>query len=181
MKNLLSCAALSAAFLFNACNNAATTTETATNDSTMTSSAMATPEPTQAEKNTANMKAIYNGIETGDMSASNAFFADDVVDHDAGRNRELKGKDSIQKMLGDIHNHVADMKFEIISDATGGEYHFALTKISGKTKDGSMGMPANMNFTDTSIDMVRVSNGKVMEHWSFHRPGNLPQQHKMGK
>jgi predicted ester cyclase len=142
---------------------------------------MATKEPTQAETNSKNMRAVYNGIESGDMSVMDQFVADDIVDHDGPRG-PLKGRDSVKKMLADMHNHIANLKFDMIAEATGGDYHFALTRISGKTKDGMMGMPPNTEMSDTSISMVKVVNGKVVEHWDFERHHYMPAGHnKMGK
>jgi predicted SnoaL-like aldol condensation-catalyzing enzyme len=109
--------------------------------------------------------------------------ADDILDHDGPRG-VVRGRDSVKKFLSDFHNHISDMKFEIIAQATGGDYHFALTRLTGKTKDNAMGMPANMNLSDTSIDVVRVRDGKAVEHWSFERPhrgGPMKDKQHKGK
>ena len=125
-----------------------------------------TDSTSQAEKNTANTNAVYRGIETGDLSVMDSFVAVDVVDH-AGMMGEINGRDSVKKMLADIHNHISNIKIDLISDATGGEYHFALTRRTGTTKDNMMGMPANTPIDHTTVDVVRMVNGKAKEHWSF--------------
>jgi predicted SnoaL-like aldol condensation-catalyzing enzyme len=141
------------------------------------SSSTSVKEESQADKNAENMKAIYKGIEKGDLSVMDSIVADDILDHDSPRG-EIRGRDSVKKFLADFHNHIADMKFDIIAQATGGDYHFALTKMTGKSKDASMGMPANMNINDTSVDVVRINNGKAVEHWGFIRPHQMKSMDK---
>ena len=120
----------------------------------------------QAEKNTANDKAVWKGIETGDMSVMDSIVADDVVDH-SGMMGEIKGRDSVKKMLSDIHNHITNIKFESIAAATEGDYHFALTRLTGTTKDATMGMPANTPVDRISVGVVRLVNGKIKDHWMY--------------
>ncbi|MGN6533745.1 MAG: nuclear transport factor 2 family protein, partial [Ginsengibacter sp.] len=69
-----------------------------------TSSTTAANTNSQNEENIANNAKIYKAIETGDMSSIDTLIATDVVDHDGPNGTEVKGKDSIVKMLGDMHN-----------------------------------------------------------------------------
>lgn len=111
--------------------------------------------------------SIYRGIETGDLSVMDKFVAVDVVDH--GGMEEMKGLENVKKMLSDIHNHFTNLKLSVITEATSsdGAYHFALVRMTGTTKDASMGMPANTPMDHMSVDLVRIQNDKIVEHWSF--------------
>ncbi|HYK76525.1 MAG TPA: ester cyclase [Daejeonella sp.] len=122
---------------------------------------------TQADSNRIRSQEVYKGIETGDMSAMDHFVSTDIIDY--GGMREVRGLDSVKKMLGDIHNHFSNLKFVILSDATSanGEYHFALVRMTGTTKDNYMGMAANTPMDETSVDVVKWQNGKIVEHWGF--------------
>jgi len=133
----------------------------------------------QADKNTVNTKAVYSGIESGDLSKMNDFVASDVVDH-TGMG-DVKGLDSVKKMLGDIHNHIPNIKFEMIADATNGDYHFVLEKMSGTPKDNYMGMAANSSFSDTAVGVEKVVNGKVTDHWRFAGSQEIMRAMSMAK
>jgi ketosteroid isomerase-like protein len=178
MKKVLSTAAFAVCCLFISCNNSPKSTEV--KSSADTTSTMASKEVSQSDKNSENMKSVYKGIENGDLSVMDAFVAEDIVDHDGPRG-PIKGRDSVKKFLADLHNHIADMKFDIISETTGGDYHFALTRLTGKTKDGMMGMPANTTISDTTVDVVRLRDGKVVEHWGFERVRHMKNADKSKK
>lgn len=98
-----------------------------------------------------------------------AFVANDAVDH-SGPHGEIKGLDSIKKALADMHNHISDMKIELIASATDGDYHFALSRFTGKTKVAMMGTPANTSIDDTSVDVEKIVNGKITDHWGYEKP-----------
>lgn len=127
----------------------------------------------QAALNRERNLAIYKGIETGDLSVMDKFVAEDVIDH--GGMEDVKGRENVKKMLADIHNHHTNLKLSLITDATSedGMYHFALVRITGTSKEAHMGMPANTPMDRTSVDVVRMQNGKVVEHWNFDDPRGM--------
>ena len=118
-----------------------------------------------AQTNRNNTVTVFKGIEKGDVSAMDNFVAADAVDHsDMG---DVKGLDAIKKELNDMHNHIDNLKFDVLADATDGDYHFTLIKVSGTTKDNSMGMPAGSKIDNTSVGVEKISNGKITEHWRY--------------
>ncbi len=133
----------------------------------------------QSDKNTANTKAVFSGIESGDLSKMNDFVATDVVDHIP--TGDVKGLDSVKKMLGDMHNHISNLKMEIITDASNGDYYFVLEKMTGTVKDNFMGMPANASISDTSVGVAKIVNGKVTDHWRFAGPQEMMKAMSMSK
>lgn len=174
MKKLLFSAILAWASFFISCRDSSTTEANAGSTS-------------QAAINTANSNKVYRGIESGDLSKMDDFVAADVIDHGGGMG-EVKGLDSVKKMLGDIHNHFSNLKFELVASGTDGDYHFALVRMTGTTKDAMMGMPANTPVDRRSIDLVKLVDGKVKDHWMFVDPkemmkmmGNAPSDSKMNK
>ena len=121
----------------------------------------------QAAINRERLMQIYRGIETGDLSVMDKFVAVDIVDH--GGMEELKGLESVKKMLADVHNHFTNLKLPLVTEATSadGMYNFALVRMTGTTKDTTMGMAANMPMDHMSVDVVRLQNNKFVEHWGF--------------
>ena len=129
----------------------------------------------------ANSLAIYKGIETGDLSVMDKFVSKDVIDH--GGMQDVKGLDNVKKMLSDIHNHFTNLKITLVTDAYSedGKYHFALARMTGTTKDTSMGMPANTPIDRMGVDVVRIENGMAVEHWSYDDPREMMRMMQMMK
>ncbi len=121
----------------------------------------------QAEKNTSNSKEVYHAVETGDVSKLDNFIAPDAVDHSGAT--EIKGRDSIKAMLGNIHNHFKGIKIEILSRATSddGTYNYDMVKFTGTTTDDSMGVPPNTKMESIEVYVVRIKDGMNLEHWRF--------------
>jgi len=140
-------------FFFISCNDSATTST-------------ATTENSQTEANLASNRRVLKAIETGDPGPIDSLIADDAVDHQ-GPTGDIKGGDSIKHMLKDMHNHIKDLKIDVIADAANGDYIFWFSKLSGTTIDAWMGMPAGMKMDDKGVDVVKIKDGKMVEHWGF--------------
>ena len=97
------------------------------------------------------------------------------MDHSGGRNGgDLLGGDSIVAMLGSLHNSFSDLKMEVIADATNGGYLFTLSRLTGTTTaNPGMGMPPNKRIDSKSVDVVKLKDGKAIEHWSYNDPKEM--------
>ena len=128
-------------------------------------------------KNSENIKEVYRAIETGDVSKLSNFVADDFVDHNGNVDgSDLKGKDSVLKMLSQIHTYFEPgLKMEFISDATSddGMYHYATVRMKGKAAANPWGMPVGADIDDTSVDVIKLRDGKATEHWGFMSMGDF--------
>lgn len=135
----------------------------------------------QANKALADNRALYKAIETGDVSTLKNFIAKDAVDHAGGANgQDLTDGDSIIAMLGNIHNSITNLKMDIIAEAANGDYVFTLVRMTGTTTaNPGMGMPPNKALDSKSVDVIRLKNGKAVEHWGFEDPKEMMQM--MGK
>jgi predicted ester cyclase len=130
----------------------------------------------EAQKNLESNTKVMKAIETGDSATINSLIADDAVDHMGPNGQEVKGGDNIKHMLIDMHNHMKDLKFDIISNAANGDYVFTLSNISGTMTDSSMGMAAGSKMDEKTVDVVKVKDGKMEEHWGFVDPAAMMKQ-----
>ncbi|MEP6712343.1 MAG: ester cyclase [Ferruginibacter sp.] len=127
---------------------------------------------TSMESNKANSKTVYSAIETGDVGKLDSVIDVNFVDHMEGR--EVKGIDSVKKMIGDIHNHFSNLKMDLIANGTDGDYSMALVRMTGTPTDGMMGFPANKPIDMMSVDVVKTNSaGKAVEHWAFVDPQDM--------
>ena len=154
MKRLILCTAVMAVAF--SCNNKPSPT-TATNGN----------DNSQQEQNIVSNKKIYTAIESGDTSPIDTLIAGDAVDHDGPGGMEINGKDSILHMLSGIHNHIKDIKFDVVTSAANGDYVFSLVHMTGTSTDSSMGMPG-MNIDQKAVDVIKFNSAnKMVEHWGF--------------
>ena len=131
------------------------------------SSTTSTSDSSQNEKNLENNKKVFKAIETGDAAVIDSFITSDAVDHQGPNGMEVKGTDSVRHMLIDMHNHMKDFKISLVTDAANGDYIFSLTRFEGTASDASMGMPAGTKMNSKGVDVVKLKDGKMVEHWGF--------------
>ncbi len=154
MKKLLFAAAVVLLCGFYSCKDSATSSTSSSSDNSMNDS------------NLAKNRRVMKAIETGDSATINALIAEDAVDHQ-GPHGDIKGGDSVRHMLVDMHNHMRNLKLDVIADAANGDYIFTLATFKGTCTDGSMGMPAGTVMNQKGVNVVKVKDGKMVEHWGF--------------
>jgi ketosteroid isomerase-like protein len=161
MKHISLSIAVMAAITLASCNNSGTAT---TNESTgSTKDTTVSDEQQNLEKN----RGVYKAIQTGDSAFIRSVIADDAVDHQAPNGGEIRGGDAITHMLADMHNHFKDMNLEVVSDAARGDYVFSMVHVKATATDNSQGMPAGTSMDNNQVDVVRIKDGKMVEHWGF--------------
>ena len=112
-------------------------------------------------------RAVLHAIETGDSVTLRKYITADAVDHAAGQKGEdLKG-DEIIRQLADVHNHIDGLKMEVIEEAANDDHIFTLVRMTGTTNKPFWGMPANHKMDSKSVDVIRVKDGKMMDHWGY--------------
>lgn len=145
-----------------------------TNPSSNSSGGMAgNSDSSQTQTNLAKNRSIYKALETGDAKVIDSLIADDAVDHQGPNGNEIKGGDSIKHVLIDMHNHVKDLSFSVTTEAANDDYIFTLVHMTGTTSDNSFGMPAGSKMDNNSVDVVKIKNGKMIEHWGFVDPNEM--------
>lgn len=132
----------------------------------------------QAARNHANTLLVYRAIETGNVSNLERFIDKNIVDH-AGPHGDMVGLDSTKMMFKEMHDHISNLKMEPIANATGGDYHFELVRMTGTTNSDYMDMPANTPIDMTSVNVIRLKNGKAVEHWRYSDPQQMMQMMQM--
>lgn len=152
--------ALMATLVFYACNNSETSSSMGSGSKDSTTNSM-------DEQNLQKNRSIYTAIQTGDSATIRSLIADDAVDHQGPNGTDVKGAAEITHMLIDFHNHVKGMKFDVVSDAIKGDYIFAMVDMKGTATDNTMGMPAGSSMDGRSVDVVKIKDGKMVEHWGF--------------
>ena len=123
----------------------------------------------QAKYNSQNTREVYRAIETGDVSKLDSFISKDIVDHEGNNGKDVVGLDSLKYHLAKMHTYFDGLKMEMLSEGTSsdGNYHFALARMTGKSKENPFGMPAGIDVDNTFVDVVKIKDGKATDHWGF--------------
>jgi hypothetical protein len=85
-------------------------------------------------------------------------------------------------MISQAHTYFEDgLKMEFISDAlsSDGVYLYTTVRMKGKAKANPWGMPVGEDVDDTSVDLVKLKDGKATEHWSFMSMEDINEMMKM--
>ncbi len=136
------------------------------------STSTANDSNSQLEKNKANTHEVFKAIETGNVSKLDSVLDKDIVDH-AGMNGDIKGLDSVKKMFIQMHDHISNIKLESIANARDGDYNFDLTRLTGTTNSAFMGMPAKTKIDAMRVNVVKIKDGKAVEHWGYSDPKDM--------
>jgi predicted ester cyclase len=131
-----------------------------------------TSETSKTAQNKANSQLIYKAIETVDVSHLDSIIYKDFVDH-AGEKGDVKGIDSLKKMFAQMHHEINDLNIDEIANATDGDYNIALIRMTGTTAKPMMGMPAGTKLDMKSVEVVKVKDGKAIEHWGYMDPKDM--------
>lgn len=118
-------------------------------------------------------RAVLKAIETGDSATLHKYIADDAVDHGAGENgADVKGPDIVKALL-EAHTNIENLKIEVLQDAANNDHVFSLTHMTGTVVKPIWGMPAGMKIDSKSVDLVKVKDTKMIEHWGFMDPAEM--------
>ena len=119
-----------------------------------------------AQKNLDAMHVVDKAFETGDVSGIDSVVADNFVDH---TDKGDMNRDSLKAMIK-ISAKDKTMKMETTKELADDDYVFAMMHMTG-TGDGVM-MPAGP-YDMHSVEVVKFSNGKAVEHWGYMGMGDV--------
>ncbi|MCW3111064.1 MAG: SnoaL-like polyketide cyclase [Segetibacter sp.] len=118
-------------------------------------------------------RQVQRAIETGDTVILHKYIADDAIDHGGGPNgADAKGEE-IVKMLAGVHNDIDNLKFETIQEAANDDHIFSMVRMTGTTNKAVWGMPAHYKIDSKSVDVIKVRDNKMVDHWAFVDPAEM--------
>ncbi|HVO72991.1 MAG TPA: ester cyclase [Ignavibacteriaceae bacterium] len=108
-------------------------------------------------------------FDKGDIAALDTMLTDDVVDHQLDTMYIKKtGKEGVKEMFQYFDKAVNGKHTTIHSMAVSGDTVMVFSTTVGTWVDSLMGMPpTNKEIKFPGVDIIRVANGKIAEHWGF--------------
>jgi predicted ester cyclase len=116
-----------------------------------------------------NLSVLRNVVELGfgncDLALVDELIGDDYIEHQFGMKG---GKEGLKKSIRSLHTAFPDMRYTLLKYCEAGDIVWTHFNASG-THSGSFMQsgPSGKKFSIDVIDMARVSNGKITEHWGM--------------
>jgi len=133
------------------------------------------PAPTADEDGTATFRqAIERGWNQGDLAAMDELFAADHVEHQVGIE---PGREGVKGSIRYLRTAFPDLHLTIESTVADGDRVWTRISATGTHLGPFMGAPATGRpFRIEIIDIVRVVDGRIVEHWGVADRLSVVQQ-----
>ena len=108
---------------------------------------------------------FYDAVNVGDMDSAMSLVADDFRDHE-----EFPGissdRDGVRQFFEMMRSAFPDFRIDVEDMLVEGDKVAVRMQMSGTHQGEFLGMPGSgQRFSTTGIDIVRVVDGKAVEHW----------------
>ncbi len=124
------------------------------------------PAPTSRPPTNALRRIIEEGFATGDTSVVDEVCSHDLVEHQFGL--AGVGADAIRNLkaaIVDVHAMVPDIQFAIEDVAESGDRVWMRMRAWGTASGPFFGPPSGRPVEISVIDIARVVDGLIVEHW----------------
>lgn len=131
---------------------------------------MATQDNTQALR-----RLLDEAFSKGNLSVADEVMTPDCIEHQNGA--PGSGPEAVKQVVTGLRSSFPDLKLHIEDIVTVGDCVWARVKARGTDTGGVGGMPPTGRSVEIDvIDIVRVRDGKIAEHWGVaDRLGMLQQ------
>ncbi|MEK7214558.1 MAG: ester cyclase [Chloroflexota bacterium] len=129
-----------------------------------------------SEENKAAVRRFYAQINKGNLGIIDELVADNFVEHD-----EFPGltptKDGVRQLFQLMRAAFPDLQMVAEDMVAEGDKVFVRASMRGTHRGEFMGIPATGRQVNVPMgDFVRLTNGKIVEHWGATDTGMMMQQ-----
>ena len=115
------------------------------------------------EENKVTVCRLYDAVNTQDFSSLEEFIASNYIDH----SRRIHGLDALKNFGIIIFNAFPDFHETMEDIIAAGDKVWVRNTITGTHLGEFRGIaPSGNTFTETSVDIFRIENGKLIEGWN---------------
>lgn len=111
-------------------------------------------------------RILFEGFTTGDPGIVDELCSADLIEHQSGL--EGRGPEAIARVkeaLRQVHEALPDLHYELEDWATRGDTAWVRFRGRGTNTGPFFGPPSGKPVEVTVIDVVRVVDGRISEHW----------------
>jgi steroid delta-isomerase-like uncharacterized protein len=117
-------------------------------------------------------------LAKGELGLIDELAAEDLVDHEEGLPGQPSGREGVKFFIGAMREAFPDIQATTIEPTLAdGDLQAARVVLKGTHKGELMGVPPTDKPVEfESLDIIRVEDGKVAEHWGVTDVAALMQQ-----
>ncbi len=129
-----------------------------------------------AEENKAIARRGYEAINQKNLDALEELAASDIIDHDPAPG-QAPGLEGVKQSFDELLTAFPDVQMSIEDMIAEGDKVVARVSVSGTHQGEFMGIdPTGNRVTITGIDILRIAEGKIVEHWGNFDDLGMMQQ-----
>ncbi len=129
-----------------------------------------------AEENKAIARRGYEAINQKNLDALDEVVASDMTDHDPAPG-QAPGLEGVKQYFSSLHAAFPDVQMDVEDMIAEGDKVVARVSVSGTHRGEFMGIaPTGNRVTIAGIDILRVADGKIVEHWGKFDDLGMMQQ-----
>ena len=130
-----------------------------------------------SQDNIAIVRQFYDEV----MSKGNLDLIDDIIADDMIEHEEIpglsSGKEGVRQFMSAMRQAFPDLRVEAEDIIAGGDKVATRGRLTGTHRSDFMDIPATNNGVDVPFyDILRFSDGKVVEHWGLTDMMTMMQQ-----
>ncbi|HZG95670.1 MAG TPA: ester cyclase [Mycobacteriales bacterium] len=123
------------------------------------------PVGTESAATTA-MRRMFEAFSTGDDSVVDELCSPDLVEHQFGMaGAGAAAIEHVKAAVRDLHRAVPDMSFTIEDSVEAGDKVWMRVRGRGTATGPFFGPPSGRPVDVTVLDVARVVDGRIVEHW----------------
>ena len=128
-----------------------------------------------------DLKSLNRRFYDEVLNKGNLDVVDELVDEDMVEHVPLPGqapgREGLKEAIKMLRVAFPDLHFEIHAELEEGELVAAVSTMTGTHQGEFMGMPPSGNtFSTLSLDVSRIRNGKLVEHWGLIDNADVTEQ-----
>ncbi len=129
-----------------------------------------------AEENEAIARRGYEAINQKNLDALDEVVASDMIDHDPAPG-QAPGLEGVKQYFSSLHTAFPDVQMNVEDMIAEADKVVARVSVSGTHQGEFMGIdPTGNRVTITGIDILRITDSKIVEHWGNFDDLGMMQQ-----
>jgi predicted ester cyclase len=111
-------------------------------------------------------RLIDEGFSGGNLDVADELVADDLVEHQSFGPHHPSGSEGVKSVIASLRRAFSDFRLEVADLVVDGELVWSRNVGSGTNDGPFMGHPPTGRTIQIEVfDVVRVRDGKIVEHW----------------
>ena len=111
-------------------------------------------------------RIFAEGFATGETAVVDEVCAPDLVEHQFGMTGQgAEAKQHVKDAIREVHATIPDLSFDIEDTAEVGDTIWVRVRVTGTASGPFFGPPSGQPVDLTVIDVARVVDGRIVEHW----------------